>query len=255
MSSEVIHLENAQTSVDGFDLPSGYLDEDGNVHKYIMMREITGEEEDILASRKMLIHKRLQMILERCTEGFGNLHKSDISKAIKKLPIVDRLLMLIKLRAISLGEMYSFETTCPQAACQMKSRMSVNLNEIEARGILDPKKRHFEVTLPKSKLKVRWAIMDGTGEDKLAGMQQSKDSASLMILGRLLEIGTEPPTIDKIKSLPMADRDFLRGEFQQHEGSLDDKIEIDCPFCGEHYETEIDIGQPSFFFPAGTSKR
>jgi hypothetical protein len=255
MSSEVIHLESPQSSVEGFKLPSGYLDDEGVVHDQIVMSEITGEEEDILASRKMLIHKRLQAVLERCTVSLGDVPKGDIGKALKKLPVVDRLYMLIKLRAISLGNMYTFKTACPQEACKMESRMTVDLDELVATGLKDPKKRHFEVVLPKSKKKVRWAVMDGSGEDKLSGMQQSKDSASLMILGRVLEIGTEPPSLDKIKSLPMADRDFLRGQFQEQEGSLDDKIEIDCPFCGEHYETDIDIGQPSFFFPAGSSKR
>lgn len=255
MSAEVKAVETPKTAVDGFELPSGYLDEQGNVHKSVHLREITGEEEDILASKKLAVHKRLQRVLERCITQIDGVEDAKKNDAIKNLPLMDRYALLIRLRTISLGNDYTFETECTNESCQKVLRQFVELDSIVVHGMREPKTRVFSETLPKTGQAARWSVMTGTGEDKLSGLEQHKDSLSLMILARLQELGGEIPNLGMIKALPMADRDYLRGRFMEEEGSMDDEVDVECSHCGNEFKTEIEIGQAGFFFPAGTSKR
>lgn len=255
MSAEVKAIETPKSDVDGFELPSGYLDENGGVHKMVHLREITGEEEDILASQKLAIHKRLQRVLERCVTKFEGVDDAKKGEAVRQLPLMDRYALLIRLRTISLGNDYTFETECTNQSCQKNLRQFVELDSIVVHGLKDPKERAFTETLPKTKKTVRWGVMTGTGEDKLSGLEQHKDSLSLMILARVQELDGEVPNLGMIKGMPLADRDFLRGRFMEQEGSMDDVVDVECPHCGNEFKTEIEIGQAGFFFPAGMSKR
>jgi hypothetical protein len=36
---------------------------------------------------------------------------------------------------------------------------------------------------------------------------------------------------------------------KKSEGSIDNEVEMGCPHCKHEFKTEIDIGNPSFFFP------
>lgn len=248
-------LEQPKTPFSQTELPCGYLNPDDNkLYKTVSLREISGEEEDLLASDKLPVHKRLRMVLERCIEGFDGLPKEKKREAVGKLPLIDSLHLLIQLRTISLGKDYTFEIQCP--ACSKKSMQTVDLGDIRAKDLPeDCSQRVFESDLPKSKSKIRWGVMCVENEDKIAGMKQNKDALSLMILSRVHDINGQPPTLQKIKQLPLLDRNYLREQFAEHEGTLDDKIEFTCPHCGEYAESEIDIGQVGFFFPSGVSKR
>ena len=103
-SNEVPHAsENVDAAQSAFlqcTLPTGLLDDDGELHTETILREMTGEEEDILTARKGTMSHKLQMILEKCVVRVGSIDQSNAhwSRFIKTLTMTDRLFLIIRIR-------------------------------------------------------------------------------------------------------------------------------------------------------------
>jgi hypothetical protein len=244
-------FENAKASLDSYELPTGWLNsESGEVHKDVEIREITGEEEDMLASRNLTASQRMNNLMVACTNRIGPFtDKQTIRKIVNELISNDRFFLVYKIREVSLGAIYKFSTPCPH--CQDDQLRMVDLSEVIVPGLKDPTKRIYEGKLPKSGMSYRWKIQDGRAEELTQKIvkKNENDLLSAMILHRLQELNGRPASIESLKKLSAMDRNYLRNEFVQIEGEIDDKIIIDCPSCGKTFETTADIGKKEFFFP------
>lgn len=242
--------DTAKSSVGEYELPTGYLDQDGILHTSVMVREITGEEEDILASRKMPMYVRMNRVIENCVLSIGT-HKNGIpawSKVIKDLTVTDRLFLLIKIRIVTLGELFSFKAQCPNEGCGKYSSQTTSLEEFNIKGLKDPMIRSWKGKLPKSGFTYTSRIQTGADEEKLAKVSGSEDLLSLAMLARLIELNGESPVqLPMVKKLSSMDRQFLRSDFEVHEGEIDNSVQITCPYCGAEFSDEVSIASPSFF--------
>lgn len=249
--------DDAISSKSSCELPTGYLDEDGGLHKTAFLKEITGEEEDILTSKKMPVHLRFQKILENCVTQIGPFKQTDKNwtKIIKSLVSTDRTFLVIEIRKVSLGSGFAFKVKCPEEDCGVIASQTVSLSDFKFMGMKDPTQRVWKGTLPKSKLSYTARVQTGVEEEKVSrlGPEQQKDLMSLAMMARIIELGgKQPVTLDMLKRLGLQDRQHLRDDFKAHEGDIDDDVEVPCPSCGVEFKTSIEIGHPSFFFPSVT---
>lgn len=246
-------LEQPKSSVDGFELPCGFLDEDGELHTDIIVREMTGEEEEILAARNLPNGKKYNRVLSRCTSQIGGFNTpQDISKVVMDLPQGDRVYLLFAIRRTSLGDEMPFVTKCP--GCETESQMVIDLSELEIKKMPDPKVRTYDTVLPSGK-KAQMKILVGRGEDMIAkAFKKGVDVISTAILARLAELDGEPPTIKGLKKLTLKDRNHLKNIWEDYEGGVDTTITIDCPLCEYEYEADIGIGDEGFFNPSAALK-
>lgn len=246
-------IEYAKPSVDSYELPCGYLDPDGNLHTSVVVREMTGEEEEILAARAMPGNKKINMILSRCTTKVGDFNGSMIDKIIPDLTQGDRIYLLIAIRRASLGDEMPFVTKCPQ--CEQDARFILDLADLETVQMNDPRIRTYELELPKTKKKVVMRVLTGRGEEAIGkASNRGKDVISTAIFARVDSIDEKPPTMRDLKNLPLVDRNFLQNSWEDHEGGVDTEVQIDCPSCGREYDTQLDISQQGFFNPSATLK-
>lgn len=249
--------DDAKPAVDGFQLPTGYLDGNGEVHTDVVLSELSGEDEDLLTARKMSMPLRMQKIMENRIESIGSYRKGcpDWSNIVRSLVATDRVFLMIKIRIISLGHLFSFKSKCTDEDCGNYSSQTVSLNDFNIKGLPDPTKRAWSGTLPNSKFTYSAKVQTGREESKIDKIKNQKDLLSLAMMARLTELNDKSPvTLDMLKRLGFADRQFLRDEFQKHEGDIDNDVDVECPHCGYEYKTTIDIGDVSFFFPSATSK-
>lgn len=250
------NVDPATSSYSSATLPTGLVDDEGKLHTQVVLREMTGEEEDILASRRMPVTQKLQTILERCVLSIGDIQQANPNwgRYMKSLVSGDRLFLLIQTRIASLGSDLSFDIECPNEACKHKSSQTVSLHDFKVQGMTDPKARQWEGVLPKSKKKYKLRVLTANEEERVSKLSAMEDSGSQVLLSRLAELdGSKNVTLEQVKSLPMMDRQYLRADITKHEGVIDNKVEITCPKCGTDFSTEIDIGNAHFFFPAATS--
>ena len=257
------HFMDIKPGVMGVWLPCGYLDRDGNLHNEMVVREMGGFEEDILAGKGPAM-ERLNTIIARCTTSLGSLkEKQDIARAVPELTASDRMAALIAIRRASLGDNYPVKQECPSDKCKVVSRFVLDLSTVEIMPMQDPMVREFDMTLETGKT-VKWHIMSGTDEEWLSAKQKKKeDVLTLVIMARVDEVdgkkitrGGDKKKYQKsmilLKSLSMRERHELREVFQRHEGNVDTNVDFTCPECGYEWTADMDVTQPSFFFPSGT---
>jgi hypothetical protein len=244
-------VEIPKSSIDSFELPCGHVDQESHVHTDVTVREMTGEDEEVLAARNMPTTKKINKILIRCTDSIGPFTGDALKFIIPELTQGDRVYLLMAIRRASLGDEMPFQTKCP--SCKEEARFIVDLNDLETKKMANPALRQYDVVLPKSKSKVRMKVLTGKGEEAISkAATKGQDVISTAILARIESMNDKPITIQDLKALPLADRNFLRGAWEEHEGGVDTEIQVDCPSCGTAYETELDISQQGFFNPSAT---
>jgi len=255
-SKEQLVVENQiadpKSSLGCFDLPCGFLHPDGTLIRSVKVREISGIEEDMLASKKTPPSKKMNELLSGCTLAIGNITSPDeVRKCVSQLLLGDRVFLLLSIRRVSLGDLYPFSEKCP--ACDTISLFDVDLASLEIKLMPEPTKRIYETVTPKG-TKVRWHPMDGNGEERLAVIQTEQDKITVSLLVRIDMINEAPPSLQVIKRMGMAERQAIRDAFQETEGGVDTSIEFECPKCGHEFKGDIDIRQRGFFFPSAVKR-
>lgn len=242
------------------DLPCGYIDPDGKHHQTLVVTEMTGYEEDILAGKGPIV-PRLNHIISNCTKQFGDISKkATIRMAVAELTAIDRMAALITIRRVSLGDAYDVKVTCPSSDCKEISNFSLDLSEVEMIEMPNQLERVTESTLASGKI-VKWHIMTAKDEEWLTKKQKRKeDMLTLAMMSRVdaiddYDLGREQnykTVLAKLKSLTMKERTEIRELFEGAEGKVDTDVEFECPVCGYEWKADMDVGQASFFFPSAT---
>ena len=245
-------LEYAKSSQTLVELPCGYLDAEG-VHKDVEIREMTGNEEDLLASSAIPGHKKVSALLGRCiTRVGGYTDKGKIATIVQDLLIGDRIFLLFAIRRLTLGDEYPFKARCE--SCNKEGSYLVDLSDLKVQEMPDPAKRIFDVELP-SGIVVRFRCLSGRDEEEAQRRSNNEDRASIQLLTRIELINGQAPSMSAIKALSSRDRDFLRAQMEGVDGGVDTALEMQCQFCNAEWSEDIEIGQPGFFFPSRVKKK
>lgn len=247
-------VEDPKSSVDSYELPCGYLDPEGKLHTDAEVREMTGDEEEILAAKNMPVGKKFNKILARCVTRIGGINNPfEIEKVIPELTQGDRIFLLFCIRRVTLGDDMPFISKCP--GCDRESQLTIDLSELEIIKMPDPTSRVYEETLPKSGKKIRMVVLTGRGEDIIGkAASAGKDVISTAILARTESMDGKPVTLADLKALPLADRNFLRDVWEDHEGGVETDVDVQCPGCDNEYQTGVELGSQGFFNPSGALK-
>lgn len=263
------------------DLPWGILDKNGMLHTALHLKEITGEEEDVLADRGAMMIQRINRILANCTTQVGTVtDRASITSAIAKMTSPDRILALIRLRALSIGGDYHQQLRCTE--CGREQRKTINLLELPVKVPATPEKRVYTTPLPSGRT-VDWAIMDGDLEeitsrvrqfdgdraDKKTNRNLDRAKISFAMWVRLISMDDYTfsrkfprdvdgvPIVDEkeivmVQGLCIRDRQHLRHEVETIEAGIDLEFDFRCenPDCKYLNKAEVDITQGEFFFPS-----
>lgn len=260
-AAEQIHtinqMETPKSGVGVFELPCGHLNEETQeLVTQVELKEITGHEEDMLASKQVHPAMKMSLLLAGCVVRIGDVTDArTLRQMLQGLPVGDRVFLIFAARRVTLGNELPVRETCP--ACDVKHLYMIDLaNDLDVRKMRDPMKRVHDIVLPSGKMS-RVRVSTGADEERMGKMMrktQRADALSQSILMRMELLEGEKPTLQMVKSLSMSDRNFLRDEFQEIEGGVDTKLELDCPSCGNEWEKDLDLSAASFFFPGGQRK-
>lgn len=244
-----------------FTLPVGYVDASGKVHDVVIMREMTGAEDDMLGNDDLPVGERVTNVLSACIEKLGDISdKEIIKKAVSDelesgMPLTeqDRIAAMIFLRRTTIGDMYKFERRCPRCSEMAKNR-ATDLRELKIDKAPHPERRRVEVTLPRSGKKAILKVLTAKGAVKIGRLRPTqKDLKSLAICARLETLDGKsmdnPRTaLNEVKVLPQADRNMLRQAYNAMETFVETDIDVDCrnPICGATWKFPLDVGQGFF---------
>lgn len=223
-------------------------------HK-VEMRKLTVAEEDILTDIKLSKQgKSLDTLLAACV-------KSEMP--LKKMLIGDRVFLIIKLRAMSKGNIYEARLKCD---CSEAFPEDIDLEKLKIQKLnkdnveIDDKGRYVFWTdpLPVSKKKFKLRLLIGDDEDRLTELRKEypKEFMSRLLLLRIVEIeGEKMINIKMIKELDSMDSQFLRETYDDHDCGIDTEIEVMCPDCYTELITNLPIDQVGFFLPHRKKKK
>jgi len=229
-------------------LPMGYAD-NGTLADEIELRAMTGLEEDILSDDKLPMSRRLNDIIFNCTERISTVtDKEQIRKMIPKLSTDDQTLILISLRAISVGNNYRYEVEC--SSCDSIIQIDLALDSLQVRPGKGKEGRIAEVILPSErKAKIRPMLIEDSARTESMRIE-GEGRVSMSIWMRLVELDGKPnPTLEDVKGLLYADRVYLREAFDQLEGGVESELRIKCDHCGKLFKSYLDIARIEFFSP------
>jgi hypothetical protein len=245
-------IETPKSAVGVFELPCGYLTPEGQILTEVVVREMTGGEEDMLASKQVPPAKKFGELIARCVTRIGTVtDKGEIAKMAKQLTLGDRVFLLFVIRRVTLGDEYPFREVCPNGECKQAQVYTVDLSELTVKKMPEPTKRIYDVTLPSGR-KARFRVSTGEDEEKIQKNEKSPDAMSLGILMRLEMLDGKPPTLQELKDMGWKDRVALRDEWNKVEGGVDTEVELGCPVCGHEFKRELEVSG-GFFFPSAIS--
>lgn len=254
----VNQMETPKSATGVFELPCGYLDpQTQELVTEVEVREITGYEEDMLASDNVPSEQKVSNLISGCVVRIGEeTHKGRIAGMLQNFMMGDRVFLVFAIRRVTLGDELPVRERCPD--CKTTTLFMVDLEEeLQPREMPDPRKRVFDVQLP-SGLSARFRVSTAADEVNMAKLRrrqkQKSDVLSQSILMRLELLGDEKPTLKMVKSLGMRDRHFLRDKFREVEGGVDTTLQLSCPSCGNEWEKDLDLSSSSFFSPGAPQK-
>lgn len=238
-------------------LPIGYTDDEGRLHRTVVLRKMTGREEAILADRRNQRNggRLITELLHSCVVRLGELPQNGTGP-IAGLYSADRNYLLIKLRSITFGPELSAEYNCP--SCGEAMRVTEDLDELPVRALTDGESPE-EI---KIELEDGYVDRDGqvhtaltlrlpTGQDEEAVAPQTRQNASLgknALLARCLKsLGDIPrhrlealgPKI--LADLTMSDRRLIDRALNQAAPGIDLVRELECPHCGHVFKSSLDL--------------
>lgn len=244
-----------------FTLPVGYVDPQGKVHDEVLLREMTGEEDDMMGNDDLPIGERVTNVLTCCITKLGDVEDQDIIRRAvadeleQGLPLTeqDRIAAMIFLRRVTLGDIYKFERRCPRCGTMAENRKT-DLRELKIGKSDHPDKRRVKVTLPRSGKEAIVKVLTAKGAVAIGRLRPTqKDIKSLAIASRVESIEGErldDPrlALKRLKELPQGDRIKIRQVYNKMETYVEQEIEVHCrnALCMTQWEFRLDVGQNFF---------
>ena len=240
-----------------FRLPIGFTDEEGKLHREVVLRKMTGKEEAILADKRNQRNggRLVSELLHSCMVRLGDLPKNGAS-TVERMYSADRNYLLLKLRCITFGPELPARYTCP--ACSEALQVTEDLEEMPVRSLNDGELPEDVVV----ELDDGYVDKDGqmhrslcmrlpTGADESAVAPQMRQNASLgknALLSRCLKsLGDLPkhrleaigPKI--LAELTLTDRRLIDRALNHAAPGVDLIREIICPNCGGTFKSSLDM--------------
>ena len=240
-----------------FKLPIGYTDEEGKLHRDVVLRKMTGKEEAILADKRNQRNggRLVSELIHSCMVRLGDLPKNGPS-TVEQMYSADRNFLLLKLRCITFGSELPARYICP--ACNESLQVVEDLDDMPVRALNDGEQLEDVVI----ELQDGYVDKDGqmhkalrmrlpTGADESAVAPQMRQNASLAknaLLSRCLKsLGDLPkyrleaigPKI--LADLSLTDRRLIDKALNQAAPGVDLTREIICSNCGGTFKSNLDM--------------
>ena len=243
-----------------FELPVGYSDDDGRLHRMATLRKMTGHEEALLADRKLRRNggKLVTELLSNCLQQLGDL-KPVTHLVVSRLTSADRNYLLLELRKITFGQEMEANYVCPicgETTYVLEDLDDLPVHRLNGEGppeIVVELEDGYEDTGGELYTTMVFRLPSGIDEEKTASMVKDNPSRGMnaLLTRCLLGLGGMPPNRREalgtkiVSDLTMGDRARIQRAFRQEAPGVDLTREIGCESCGRKFQTALDL--TSFF--------
>ncbi len=240
-----------------FELPVGYVDEDGRVHRTAVLRKMTGRDEAIMADRRNRngAARMMSELLASCLVRLGEIERPTVA-VVQSLYSSDRYFLLLKLREITFGPELAATYACP--TCKESITLIEDISELEVTRIENGSlPDDIVVELEDGYLDRDGQIYttlvfrhpNGGDEEKIASVSRENASRGknalmarcLVSLGDMPRSRMETLGTSIFNDLTLGDRACIDEALNQKGPGIDLRRDVSCPACGREYEVTLDL--------------
>jgi hypothetical protein len=243
-----------------FELPVGYADDDGRVHRRATLRKMTGREEVLLADRKLRQNggRLVTELLTSCLRRIGDVDPL-AREVVSRLTSPDRNYLLLELRKITFGHTMEAVYDCP--ACGETTRSVQDLNDLTVTRANGDGASDVVVTLEDGYVDTGgeyyttmvFRLPTGRDEERVSGALKANASQgmSALLTRCLVSVGDMPEQRREglgsklITDLTLGDRARIDRAFRMGIPGVNLLTEVECAACGRREERNLDLS--SFF--------
>ncbi len=240
-----------------FELPIGYVDADGRLHRTAVLRKMTGRDEAIMAD-KMNRNNGARMITEllaNCLVRLGEIERPG-AKVTQALYSADRHFLLLKLREVTFGSEMQGNYSCP--TCREAMVLTDEISELEVIKLEDgdlPK--DIVVYLEDGYLDKSGEVYDtlvfrypiGTDEEKTASIiRENVSQGKNALMARCLKAVSDMPRQRMealgtaiFNDLTLCDRALIDHALNNGGPGIKMRREITCINCGRQFNASLDL--------------
>jgi acetylornithine deacetylase/succinyl-diaminopimelate desuccinylase-like protein len=112
-----------------FELPKGYVDPKGQVHREITIREITGADQEAMLNPQLRNNpaKMLTALLARVITRLGTLEGRQVDTTVTAAMLKsDRDFLILKLKEIDSGPEMDIDVECPDCGKKFKAMLDIS---------------------------------------------------------------------------------------------------------------------------------
>lgn len=236
-------------------LPIGYTDETGRVHRRAVLRKMRGHEEALLYDPSLSAGRLVTELIRSCLLRLGDLTAVD-SGVVSQLYTADRNYLLLELRRITLGDHLQAAYRCPR--CERDVPVVEDLSQVEVRRLDDGQSlSDIELELedgyvdrqgtPHTELTL--TLPRGADEEFVAPMVdkdplKAQDALLLRCIkrfGTLTRATLQAYGVKILRDLTLGDRQRLHQALNGQTPGVDFYRSVQCGGCGTTFKGVMDV--------------
>jgi hypothetical protein len=205
-----------------------------NGFKGMTVFPLTFEDEQRIFTSKNKNINPINEIIAKCTKGVN----------INDLLCIDKIFLLLKIKELSYGPDYKFDTVCPR--CEFRSETTIDVSKnlpinFVPDNFEDP--REIELPVLKKKVKVRFPrVLD---EQYLIDIDTALTNLFRFVVS--INDNEKPEFIAKaLKKMHIKDMKIISNAIHHNELGVDARFIFKCPQC--NYETAMGVPIDAGFF-------
>jgi hypothetical protein len=237
-------------------LPGGILSNTGTLHKVILVRELTGVDEELLSDRRFRNSvDQVTELLVRAIQRVEGMEAPIDERLVADMLIGDRDYIVLRLRQITMGDQVHQVMRCPNTACGEKVDVEFLVSEIPVKRVDQLQATYeFELSCPAitdDERSHRGFLRLPTGRDQSAIADMSNvnpAAANTRLFSRIVLSLGKRETIDEelVRALSMKVRSEITAFLRDVSPGPDLTIDTQCPHCGSGIMYPFDLCD--FFF-------
>jgi hypothetical protein len=222
------------------ELPGGYWDAAGTLHRKVELAQLTGREEELFAHAGGDGAALVTSLLSRCLRQVGGISPVP-PEVVAGMLVADRIFVLLRLRAAWFGEHVRADVICPWPDCGERVSLTFALSDVPIVRSADPQPVYTRDVAGAGAVTFR--LPTGADQQALAGVVEDETRALTVLLSRcVLRLnGRESPRQDVVAGLPAAVRAGIGQAIHDAAPRVDQSMEIRCAECGRSFPAPFDV--------------
>ena len=248
-------IDTMMVTTSAVDLPIGYADGQGTVHRHATIRKLRGTDEMLFYDATLSGAELVTQLIQRCLVQLGTLRVIEPA-LVNQLYSADRNYLLYELRRITFGNELRTAYICP--SCEHPVQRVENLSELRVRRLADGERPQDIVVqlvdgyVDQSKVahkEITLTLPRGTDEAFVSKQAetdflQARDALLLCCIkkfGSLPRAALEGYGVKILRDLTMGDRRVLHTALSDAMPGVEFRRAIDCDHCGASFDAVLDV--------------